>query len=513
MKQFLNDIKLIQQIRVTKIVNGLLYYVKKIPILKAHISDDIYCAYTLKKVVSVFAIIIQILVSSLKKAFYVFVCLVLPIVLIYQLKDGEINLPAVLYLFMILSGLLGPIYLSKIINPTIEDFIMIRQMKMNTKRFLFAKVSYLLLVDTIFLCLMFIIFFLFFDQPVWYTIPLLLMYVGMHLIGDMVHVYVYDKYRVFVMQSFKILVPYMLVLLAVAFGPIIFRLDLTFLANILLIILSISAILFGFLAYRYLMKFPNYFSTVNDAFMFNDAAINMNETRKKAMFSDVELKEKDYQATELLSGKNEGKKGYEYLNRIFFQRNKRLIMKPLLRRLKVIGGAFVVIMLIAYFVKSSLPKTPHVYTLLAPTIFMMYFLSIGERVSRAMFMNCDVSLLHYGYYRQPKAIISNFLIRCRLLCVYNLGIALVLCVALDIVFFYLGVSFTLIELGLFNICILALSIFFSVHYLFIYYIFQPYNEQFDMKNPFMYIINSIVYIVCYASAQMKGSMLLVAIIL
>ena len=50
-----------------------------------------------------------------------------------------------------------------------------------------------------------------------------------------------------------------------------------------------------------------------------------------------------------------------------------------------------------------------------------------------------------------------------------------------------GLPYTLSTLLLFDFALLCLAVFFSVHYLFVYYIFQPYNEQFDMKNPFMSI--------------------------
>lgn len=33
-------------------------------------------------------------------------------------------------------------------------------------------------------------------------------------------------------------------------------------------------------------------------------------------------------------------------------------------------------------------------------VFFMYLLASGERICKAFFFNCDVSLLKYGYYRE-----------------------------------------------------------------------------------------------------------------
>ena len=49
---------------------------------------------------------------------------------------------------------------------------------------------------------------------------------------------------------------------------------------------------------------------------------------------------------------------------------------------------------------------------------------------------------------------------------------------------------------------LALWVFFSVHTLFLYYIFQPYNDAQEAKSPIFFIINLAVYYVCYFTMQL-----------
>jgi len=52
--------------------------------------------------------------------------------------------------------------------------------------------------------------------------------------------------------------------------------------------------------------------------------------------------------------------------------------------------------------------------------------------------------------------------------------------------------------------VLTLSVFFSVHYLFMYYIFQPYTSSMEVKSPIFNIINGLVYLVSYMALQIKA---------
>ena len=51
--------------------------------------------------------------------------------------------------------------------------------------------------------------------------------------------------------------------------------------------------------------------------------------------------------------------------------------------------------------------------------------------------------------------------------------------------------------------ILILSLFFSIHDLFLYYIMQPYTTELNIRNPFFGVINGVVYWVCYLSSRIK----------
>lgn len=125
-------------------------------------------------------------------------------------------------------------------------------------------------------------------------------------------------------------------------------------------------------------------------------------------------------------------------------------------------------------------------------VFIMNFTSIGEKVCKAMFYNCDISLLRYGFYRERTAVLSNFRIRLLRITALNLIPAGAICIAVNLLILLSDETWGIADAAGFCGAILGLSLFFSVHHLFMYYIFQPYSTELNLKNPFFTIVNSIV---------------------
>lgn len=61
------------------------------------------------------------------------------------------------------------------------------------------------------------------------------------------------------------------------------------------------------------------------------------------------------------------------------------------------------------------------------------------------------------------------------------------------------------EYLVFMAAILCLGVFFAVHCLGMYYLFQPYTSDLQVKNPFFSAINFAVYIVCYMCIQIRST--------
>ena len=123
--------------------------------------------------------------------------------------------------------------------------------------------------------------------------------------------------------------------------------------------------------------------------------------------------------------------------------------------------------------------------------------------AQAMFYNCDKDMLHYSFYRRPDTILKNFRVRLMYVSLYDAVIAGALCPCAVIFRLLCGVSIFTADMLLFCLAILLLSVLFTAHHLCLYYIFQPYSESLQIKNPFFSVINIIMYALCFLCLEIK----------
>ena len=130
-------------------------------------------------------------------------------------------------------------------------------------------------------------------------------------------------------------------------------------------------------------------------------------------------------------------------------------------------------------------------------VFIMYLLNRGQTVTNAMFLNCDHSMLTYRIYRAPKVILGIFKERLKTLISLNLIPATILGIALPTFLFITGGTNNPLNYAVLFVSIIAMSIFFSVHYLVMYYLLQPYNVETEMKSSTYSVAQFLTYFICY----------------
>ena len=136
-------------------------------------------------------------------------------------------------------------------------------------------------------------------------------------------------------------------------------------------------------------------------------------------------------------------------------------------------------------------------TFLPYFLFVMYLLNRGRAITQAMFTNCDHSMLTYRFYRQPKVILALFTERLKYIVAINLLPASVIALGLPLLLWLSGGTAQPLNYLLLFVSILAMSVFFSVHTLVLYYLLQPYNMQMETKSALYGIVNYITYFICY----------------
>ena len=139
--------------------------------------------------------------------------------------------------------------------------------------------------------------------------------------------------------------------------------------------------------------------------------------------------------------------------------------------------------------------------LLAILVFIMYCSSSGEKLTQAMFFHCDASLLKYGYYRTPEAIISSFRIRLRYMIRTECPFIAAFCAGVFINLMLLGRFRNILQIIAILFCIVMLSVFFSVLFLCMYYIFQPFTEAGNTTSVGYKICTIGIYLVAYSCLQ------------
>lgn len=124
-------------------------------------------------------------------------------------------------------------------------------------------------------------------------------------------------------------------------------------------------------------------------------------------------------------------------------------------------------------------------------------------MTQAMFMNCDHSMLTYRIYRTPKVILGVFKERLKTLILLNLLPTFIIAIALPTLLFITGGTNNILNYAVLCVSIISMGVFFSVHYLVMYYLLQPYNINTEIKSSIYKVVQTITYFVCWYMIQIK----------
>ncbi|MFM0793631.1 hypothetical protein [Streptococcus suis] len=202
--------------------------------------------------------------------------------------------------------------------------------------------------------------------------------------------------------------------------------------------------------------------------------------------------------------------GMTYLNALLFDRYKKVLYKKV--RGWVLSLVVILVALEAFrYYLEPFELTDAVLLRCLPFSFMiMYVASSGKVVAQMVFVNCDISMLHYPFYREAKTIIAGFNYRFLQICKLNLIFAFSLFLAI----MALGrFAFSLETILLTALLLISLTALFSFHDLFIYYILQPFTKDMEVVNPVYKFLSGALYWVAYLNTQLDlGSHLYILLI-
>lgn len=198
------------------------------------------------------------------------------------------------------------------------------------------------------------------------------------------------------------------------------------------------------------------------------------------------------------AGPNSRKTGCARFNELFVRRNYRLLMRPA-RRTAVIAGAALALGCAACLALPEIAAAINgaLVPALPMMLLLMYFINRGNTVTQVLFFNCDSSMLSYRFYRQPRVILGIFAARLKSLTAINLLPTAVIALGLPLLLLCSGGTDTPTDYLVLPLAILAMSVFFSVHYLVLYYLLQPYTAGLENTSFGYRLITGLTYFVCY----------------
>lgn len=499
----LNTLRMILNLRVSSLTNMLIYYLQRLPWLGRRISNRIYGNLRIKRIAAVFAFCLSLLWGFLAHSLYVGLVIFFPV----RAAGGHLSTPEQLalfwHIFFLLSFIIAGVANIKMLEPKRDKYIAVKLMRLPATRYMQATLGYRYAAFLVFL----LPALLFFSARLGAS-PLTGVIVAIattlwRLVCELLHLWIFRQTGTILIKHNLIVWLVILGGLAAAYAPL--QLGWIPATGMLLIngpVMFLIAAL-GLTAGIRLFRFTRYEDAVEAATKRDDPLLDLGKVMADAQKSTVQTKESDYTAETLSSKAFEGKKGFSYLNAIFFVRHRSLIYEPVKKRLAVLGGLGAAALLAVFvFRQQAASVAAGLGHLLPILLIVQYFLSVGERICKALFYHCDLKLLRHSFYRQAAA--EHFRLRLARILGLNLLIAGILGLILTIVASVAG-DFSVIRssLILMWICVLSLSVFFSVHHLFSYYIFQPYTTELNAKNPFFLIFNWAISMVSVITIQMR----------
>lgn len=493
MSRYFLKFLLIERIKITKIFNGMVYGIRKIPVIGKHLGDKYYF-YDLKEIVNtfvpIFSIIWQFIKSILTFGFAIIISRTM-LKFLFEISDKsplffrenfDLSLGAVLltctpFVFyitnMITSSMLtdnGNVFsdLSKNFNFFPDDLAHI---------FLYLQPFLIFIGRT----LGFVIFGKIFANinPIYtFAFSLGLYFYNINMTCFWTKIYEKKEKSFFEDRPFLQIILIIIIDLLISLLVLIIKLDFKVLS---LGFFFINLILFPFTV-KYFKNFKGYDKIIEKTINVYKIAV---KDAKNIQDGVVKIENKDINKKEKIKGE-----GFVYLNNLFFKRHKKHLLKPTLIK----SGIFLILGIGGFLFASSLTmKAKEIYKILIFIIpIISYILFKQDIILMAFYKNCDSSLLYYNFYREDKNLLKMFWLRLNSifkLMFIPMGAMLTIYIGFAIKFLIK----TDLNLLLPIFYILLNAIFFTVLPLFQYYIIQPFDKEGKQKSYVLVLMNMFLY--------------------
>ncbi len=487
----LNTFKTLQTIKSSTVTNLIIYYLQKLPLVKRVIKDELYANLSGKQAIAIIVFIIRIIASLLLRMLYVGLLIYFPIQWLSGDLPKEIQWQQFVHIFFMISFLVAGVSSATILEPKREKYVAIKLFRISPDAYMRNALVLRYLSFFIYLLPVMFLFGRLLQGSYLQIILLCLLATLWRIATEYMHLKLFERTKCILIKQVGIVwlvigLGYLgaFLPLYLSYTPPTYKLLLHPLAFIL-----IGAV--GGAAALSLNRYRNYRAITDAATKRDDPYLNVGQMVSDAQKTSVGTKDSDY-TRQSADGRNvNGKEGFSYLNALFFARHHSIVTAPYYKRLAITGIAGLILLAGSLLFQQQLANIQIQVKHILPFLLMtMYFLLVGDKLCKAIFYHCDISMLRYSFYR--RAAYEHFYIRFIKVIKQNTVISTLLAVALTSILTLTGTELWSKDIAYLWICIYALTLFYSIHHLFMYYIFQPYTTELNIKNPLYHFISSFV---------------------
>lgn len=475
-------------LRNTYRTNSIIYSVRSLPLLRRKLKGTLYANRNLKQLATILSIQSEIGSIFIWKILYIILMVVVPLNYM-EVSKAEGFLHLILFLTLI-GGFLN----TQMFIAGKDKYYAIFLMRMDAKKYTLSNYFYFLFKIAVGLTPVVLIAGLSYGVDIFACLLIPLLAVGIKcsiapilMLSDSKKKVPARRKKLITAATYAVI----LLLLVSAYLPIFFGYALP---QSVFYIVCTAVFIRAVFGVRYMLGYQLYKRAWKDAFA--ESSLMQSDKLNAGKLTQI-----NYQKGLDVSQTSQ-KSGYSFFNDIFIKRHSRLLTKSA-KWISLIMAAILIAALAgcALFPEIKKPINKLVMTSLPFFLFIMYFINRGKVVTQAMFMNCDHSMLTYRFYRQPKVVLNLFAARLKSVVKINLMPAVIIASGLPLLLLVTGGTNAPVNYLLLFVSIIAMSVFFSVHNMVLYYLLQPYNIDIEIKNPVYTMANSLTYVVCYVAVD------------
>ena len=487
LKSFFTSFKLQNTYR----TNSIIYSLKQLPLIKRILPNSLYKNKGLKIFAGIISTLWEIINIFIGKLIYI-VAMISTAVYWYKTNNAD----TFIHIFTFLT-LAGGVLNTYMLNPTKDKYYAIILMNINVREYGLSNYYYQLIKLIVGFLPFTILFGMIAGVPLWIQIAIPFFVLGIKLIVMNYCIYDFKKTNKASNENLptKFVWGFVGICLLLAYGlPAI---NITLNQTIFLYVFIIAVIL-GIVSLVKIHNFNDYRRMYKQVLTESNVYIQEKATGTQAM-KDTSLKQ-----IELDKNYTSNKSGFAYFHDLFVKRHRK-ILTTAVKKQSIVILLIIIAMIIGIQMNNDFKvKTNEILLVYLPYfVFIMYCINRSSSVTQAMFMNCDHSMLTYRIYRTPKVILGIFKERLKTLITINLLPAVLMGGGLALLLYLSGGTDNPINYAIQFVSIIAMSIFFSVHYLVMYYLLQPYNVNTEMKSSTYKVVQGLTYIVCWYMIQIQ----------